>query len=161
VTTATDPVPMREFVARGAWDDFLRDVADGRADCELRDCHQLGNPLASVGEGTLTFTVDPLAGLLAVATLADGPWERMLFNRAAAGGIGVSVAFSDVVHRHVSGSGSRRRAIVKARLRHIALVGVVSRDRGEPAYPQARAFAAAAGDAAAFRRAMQRARGGR
>jgi hypothetical protein len=159
VATTTDTVPMPEFVARGAWDDFLRDVADGRADCELRDCHQLGNPLASVAGGTLTFTTDPLAGLLAVATLADGPWERMLFNRAAAGGIAVSVAFSNVVHRHVDVAGSRRRAIVRARLRHVALVGAVSRDRGKPAYPQARAYAAAAGDTAAFRRAMDRARG--
>jgi hypothetical protein len=161
VVTANDRVPMAEFVARGAWDDFLGDVADGRAGCELRDCHQLGSLLASTADGSLVFSTDRLAGLLAVATLPDGPWERMLFARAAAGGIAVSIAFSNVVHRHVDVAGSRRRAIVKARLRHIALVGAVPRDRGEPAYRAARAFAAAAGDDAALRRAMDRARGSR
>jgi len=119
-----DTALLPEVILPGAFNAFLRDVAEGREVVTLEMGHH-GTPLASTQDGTLRLRADLVHGLVAEADLFSHPLDRLVQRQIAAtapGMIGVSIMLRDAKWRHEQRNGRTVRVIYEAGLRHVAIL---------------------------------------
>ena len=142
---AGDQTLLPEHVAPGAWEGFLADVRAGKTVVEFQDRHH-GTCLATTRDNSLRFSIHERRGLLAEADVGNSSLERLIISLVSdmPWGCAVSPMLIAEDFSHARRGGDLCRIIRKARVHHVALLLPASGDK--PAFGDARAYAAAAGD---------------
>lgn len=152
VKVGTEGLVMHERIKPRAFDASLAAIAAGTKVVELQDGHD-GNVIATTADGSLTFEVMPLVGVVATAHVRARRCGLKLLGSTFANRVGLSVAFRPLKASYTKDARGRDvRIIHDAELDHVA----VCRPGVTPVYPT-RVVAVAATKQNAARLAVRRA----
>ena len=150
VAVGREGLVMRERMHPRAFDASLAEIDSGRKVVTLRDGHE-GPVVATTANGTLTFEVKPMVGLVMTARVGSRTYSARAFADTFAKRTGLSAAFhARRVAFEKDARGRNVRVVHEAELDHVALVRP---DNGQPAY-RTRVVAVAATKANARTKAM-------